>query len=241
VDAPTVRPRAAQLKHRQVKAFHEGKSFMKSDGRIMTPSGPRSGRPVGLRAAARGLTLVELSVGLAVTIMVGAVVATMLFSGFYGTSTDQQSRGLLVSQEGAVKRLNAALRASKMVLARGDNYLVLWKAETRLNQQPNLSELQRIEWNTATHELWSYKAPLGLDDSQDTLYNLASTDFSAVTSALKGTDLFPGILWASDVTGWTTTLDSANPQQANVVGYRFTITLDGASQTAVDATALRCQ
>jgi len=148
-------------------------------------------------------------------------------------------RTLMVANEMVALRVNAALRASKMVLARGDNYLVLWMADTKVNETPDLSELRRIERDPATNEFYSYKAPADLAEADDTQYALATTDFDAATEAVKGSAVFPSELWGSDVTAWATAVAGADLQQLCYVGYRVTTTLDDVSVTKVGGAALR--
>lgn len=206
---------------------------------LRPPVRPRCrGRGSARQAAPRGLMLAELLVALVITGFVGAVVAAMLFFTSYGTSNHAEMRSLLVSKEVLSRRLNWDMAPSQKVLAIGDNYLVLWMAETRVNAAPNLSELHRIERDPATNELRHYQTPADLSPVDDTLYDLATTDFNAVTEALKGGPNFPGELWATDVTSWTLTLNAAAPQQASFVGYRIGIILNGVSETAVSGAPL---
>ena len=184
-------------------------------------------------------TLTELMLALVITTLIGGAVATMLFSAFRGTSDQEDRRELMINNTTAGLRLNAALRSSAMVLAKGANFLVLWMDDTSSPYGfPQLSELRRIERNPSTNELWSYKAPPDLAEEDDAQYNLAATDFAAVTAALKGSATFPGELWARDVTGWTSYVN-ANPRQSAVVEYQMITTLKGISETSVAATALR--
>ena len=187
----------------------------------------------------RGFTVLELTLGIAITAAVGLAVATMLFSASHGTSSQRGLRSALVSQQVAAQHLESALRASQMVLAKGDNHLVLWTGEEWANEIPNLSELIRIERDPSTNELHCYRAAAGLAAEDDTQYELSATDFNAVTSALKGSANFPQQLWGTEVTDWTVALDTTNPQDAGFVGYRVTVTLEGTSDTAVGGMGLR--
>lgn len=195
----------------------------------------RSPRPAG----PRGLTLVELLLGLAITGVIGAAVTTMLFSTYHGSTSREELRTLLVRGEIGAMRLRMSLRSSTRVLARGDGYLVLWMGDTRANDAPDLSELRRIELDSDTGELLSYKAPADLPEAQDAEYDLATTDFGAVTNSLKGSASFPGQVWAADVTAWTTKLDAGDPQECGFVGYAITMTLNDVAQTIVSGAALR--
>jgi hypothetical protein len=194
------------------------------------------------RAAAcgpTGLTLVELVLGVSITVIIGGAVAAMLFALSEGTSVQTEARSLAVSHVTAAGRIGAAVRTSRNVLAAGEDYLVLWQEEVHPDAVPNLSELQRIERDPATKELWSYRAPVGLPEASDTAYDLETTDFNAVTLSLKGTESFPGKLWATDVGELTISLIPADPQQAAFVSFRIALTADGPNPTAAGGAALR--
>jgi hypothetical protein len=191
------------------------------------------------RRAGPGTTLVELLLALTITSLIGAAIATMLFATSYGTSNQKEMRDVIVSNEVAATRLNAALRVSMRVLAKGDNYLVLWMADTRTNDEPDLSELRRIERNPATDELTSYRAPMGLAEADDATYEMTNADFDAVTKALKGSPNFPGTVWATDVSAWTTTADAINPGACCFVGFQVKTTIKEVSASKVGGGALR--
>lgn len=201
---------------------------------------PEAGRS-GLRRAqsSRGLSLVELLVALVITALIGSAVAAMLLSASSGTSVQAETRGFLLTQASIATRLGSTIRSSKMVLACGADYLVLWTTELNPDGMPNLSELRRIERDAATGQVRCYRAPDDLPAEQDTAYDLGTTDFEAVTRALRGTPNFLAELWSPDVTAWMVWLDKPQVQQARYVGYRLTVTRNGASETAVGGAALR--
>ena len=202
---------------------------------------PKSGGTGARRAgsAGAGLTLVEVVLGVSITVIIGGAVAAMMFALSEGTSVQTEARSLAVSHVTAAGRIGAAVRTSRNALAAGETYLVLWQEEVHQDADPNLSELQRIERDPATKELWSYQAPLDLPEASDTAYDLQTTDFNTVTSSLKGTESFPGKLWATDVSALTISLTPAEPQQAAFVGFRIALTAKGPDATAVGGAALR--
>ncbi|MDH3584767.1 MAG: hypothetical protein OER86_11180, partial [Phycisphaerae bacterium] len=66
-----------------------------------------------------GLTLIELLLGLAITALVGLGVTMILVSASYGTTTQKELRSLAVRHKTIAARFDAALRASRKVLAAG--------------------------------------------------------------------------------------------------------------------------
>lgn len=191
------------------------------------------------RAGRAGLSLVELLIALAITSLITAAVAVMLLSVSTGSSNASQTRGLMVGHAAVAARLGSQIRASRMVLDAGETYLVLWAPGTSMSGAPSLSQLCRIEYDGAREELHCYKAPSDLPPGEDTQYDLSTTDFNAVTKALRGTAAFPKHLWAANVAKWQVHLDSAQPRQARLVGYRLALTSEGVSETAAGAAALR--
>jgi hypothetical protein len=185
------------------------------------------------------MTVVELVLSLTITAVIGVSIAAVLYASATTVSGQQATRTLMVSNEVCSLRINGALRSSSTVVARGDCYLVLWLGDRNGNGSPNLSELQRIDLDPNTKQLWSFKAPANLAPASDTNYTLASTDFNTVTAALKGSANFPSTLWASGITGWTTTPAAADPKLLAYVGYQISSLTNGVTLTTVGGAGLR--
>ncbi len=185
-----------------------------------------------------GFTLVELLLALTITAMIGGGVSAMLFSVSYGTTSESDIRRVTVKERVIALRMDAAIRSSRMILDQGADYLVLWMGDSRDNGVPDLSEIRRIERNSATSELWSYTAIPALPDADNTQYTFI-TDFNTVTQALAGTANFPGQQWAGNVTAWGQTLDQANPQTATMLAYSITCSGNNVTSTVSSTLSLR--
>jgi len=186
-----------------------------------------------------GFTLTELMLGMLIVSGVGLAAATMISSASYGTTSDRGLRDVLIGQQIVAVRLEEALRASGQVLAKGDDYIVLWTAEQDADGICSLSELLRVERDPSTKEVTAYRAPADLSDDDNTEYDLGSTNFNTVTSALKGQATFPGQLWAVNVTDWSFVFDTSDYRDAGYVGYQLTMLVDGVTDTAVGGIGLR--
>lgn len=154
---------------------------------------------------------------------------------------DRDLRELAVRQKLLINRLTAAIRTSRQVLAEGDDYLVLWTADTTGEAEPNLSEIRLIERDSGTNELRSYESPA--NPSPDTEYPLASTNFDNFgTGALppvKDTADLPAETWGKNVTAWSITLYDADPQSATRVAFQFTLENGDMSETFIGQAAPR--
>ena len=186
-----------------------------------------------------GFTLTELILGMVILSGIGLAVASMVVSASYGTTSDRGLKDVMIGQQIVAVRLEEALRASGQVLAKGDDYIVLWTAEREVDGICSLSELLRLERSPSTMEVTAYRAPADLSDDDDTEYDLGSTNFNTVTNALKGQSTFPGQLWAVNVTSWSFVFDTSDYRDAGYVGYQLTMLVDGVSDTAVGGMGLR--
>jgi hypothetical protein len=161
---------------------------------------------------------------LAISGMVAAVVAAMLFALANGSRDRQDLRHRNVRADVVIARVDTAIRSSSMLLGRTPNCIVLWVADSRKNGRPDLSELRRIEWDAASKQLRCYQAPAGLADSDNTTYQL-SDDFVAATAALAGSATFPAEIWGTNVTGWSgSAVPTSAAQDARMIAYSVTLT-----------------
>ena len=185
---------------------------------------------------AEGLTLIETLLALVIACVIGAAILAMFYFTSYATSTQVNAQDLLVEGQFVADRVSEAIQRSKMVLASGSSYLVLWSADRNGNDAPDLSELRRIEYSPSDHSIVMYKAPDDL--ATEVTYSLASTDFNAVTSALRGSASLPGLVWA-EASSWSTLLDNGDVRQARYIAWRIGLTADHDSETVIGGAALR--
>ncbi len=196
--------------------------------RKLVTSAPRGG----------GMTLVELLLALAITGIVAGAASALVFAVSRGTDSRNDVRAFQIRQKTLDARLSAAMRSSRKVLAQSRNVLVLWTGDRDRNNQPNLRELVRIEFNPDTREITAYQAPITLAPAVDTAYNLTE-DFEALTNKLKESTDFPGQRWATDVYAWSSTLDTPAPGDAHLVSYSVTLGLQDHRAVMVGAAGLR--
>ena len=185
-----------------------------------------------------GFTLVEILLALTITGLIAGATTSMLFSVSAATTIQSEIRHTTVKEKVIGLRMNDAISSSKMVLAQGTDYLVLWMGDQRMNGVPDLSEIRRIERDDLTDQLMSYRSPFMLPEANNTAYTFIS-DFNAITTGLKGSGDFPGEVWGTDVTAWTQTLDQSNVQSARLVSYRLTVTNNDVTGTAAGTLSLK--
>jgi len=188
-----------------------------------------------------GLTLPELILSVAGIALVGLGVSSMLTAVAYGTSSSRDMRSMVVKSKAVTNRFAAAIRGSATVLETGDNYIVLWTADTNGDALPNVGEMRLIE--LIDGDLSSYKADwTGMTDEEITTANISyalDSDFATAVDTLKGEDYFVQTQWAENLDSWTIALDDANEQAATVIGFSFTYSVADLTDTAIGTAALR--
>jgi hypothetical protein len=197
-------------------------------------------------STSRGLLLLEMLLALAITAMLGVAVAGVIIMAGQGASTQNDMQESFVRLGLLGSRINASIRESSMVLARGDEYLLLWVADTRADGLPNLSELRLIERDADTRQIGQsiVELPTGLSPGQlallDTAYPL-TTDFGALVAQLKSDGRFVYTLWGRGLEEWALELDDPLPHQATVVSHRLRLTVGTVEESAVSSARLRNQ
>ena len=214
------------------------------DLNLCGPAGRAAARDARAAAGGRrraGMTFAELVVALSITCVIGSAVAGMMTVVATASSDQGLTRGALVGNAALSARFGSAIRGAKMVLAKGDTYLVLWVSRPDQADQPQLADLQLIEWDSTAQTLTSYTPPTNLNPADNTQYDQNATSFYAVLSPRKNTADFPGLLWATGATAWTCWLNNADPHQARYASYRATLAQNGVSDTTLGGVTLKNQ
>lgn len=191
-------------------------------------------RPVGRT----GFTLMEMLLALAVSSMIAITVVMMLAGLASATQEKTDVRRATVKRQVAIVRLGRLLRGAAMVLANGDDHIVLWKGDTRNNGRPDLSELLRVEYDPGAHEVSTYEGMVPLDPASDPTYKLAD-DFSALTASLAGTSAFPRTVTLQAVTSWDLELDNLLVQSARMMRLGLAIGSESGEDEAIIISTLR--
>jgi prepilin-type N-terminal cleavage/methylation domain-containing protein len=175
----------------------------------------------------RGLTLVELVIGIAITGIVASVLAILINSTAAGTNSQQDGRRALVKLESMKAQLEDQFTNARAILATGTNYIVYWTGDlsgavTPANGAVNLSELRLLEVDTTTGNLnlyavsWPSTFSSANIISNDQVYAANSSWYTACQTA-KTTGYFLPTVVATNVTQMTSSLDSTTYAQAHMI------------------------
>ena len=194
----------------------------------------------------RGVLLLELMLAVAVTSIMAVGLVSLLAVTAHGTSTRNDMQESFVRLGLLTARINASIRGSGMVLAKGNDYLLLWTADLRADGVPNLSELRLLERDTGTGDFGQSVVAFssGLTEAElealDTPLPL-TTDFNALVGQLKTNSQFIYTLWATNISQWSIALDDPTVLLASAASYRLTLAAGKVTETAISSARLRNQ
>jgi len=109
--------------------------------------------PTMRRRGKSGLTLAELTLGMAVTVVIGGAVATLasaLSSAHAATEAFHES---LQTGRMSLRRVQAMVRRSKLILAVSSNAAVLWDGDANEDGKINPSEVVLLDYDAQAREL----------------------------------------------------------------------------------------
>jgi prepilin-type N-terminal cleavage/methylation domain-containing protein len=209
-------------------------------------------RPSPNTSRLRGMTLMELMIGLAITAIVAAVIAVLMNSTAVGTNSQQDGRRSLVKFQAMKAKVGDELANARCILdatpTNGSSpyYIIYWTGDqagavTPVNGAVNLSELRMLEVDSSTGNLNLYTTvwPAGTANStilsNDQTYAAGTTWRSAAVTA-KGGAYFTPTLIATGVTSMTASLDSGTMTKAKMASIQIAFT-DSAGTKHVVATA----
>jgi hypothetical protein len=194
------------------------------------PQFRRAGGRRGQTARRRGLTFIELLIGLSITAFTCAILAALINATAMGTSTQNDGRRALVRLQTLKATLEDEFVNTRCILATGNNYVVYWTGDqpgavTPVNNAVNFSELRLLEIDAGGNlTIFCTQWPEGMTNAAklaaDTTYAVNSNWYAAA-AALKGTSNFSGHTLAAGATILAASLDSAAPVEARYIHFRI--------------------
>lgn len=204
--------------------------------------GPYRQHPGGRRgepAARRGLTFIELLIGLSITAFTCAILAVLINATAMGTSAQNDGRRALVRLQTLKSILEDEFGNARRILAAGNNYVVYWTGDrndgvTPINGAVNFSELRLLEIDPAGNlTIYCTRWPDGMStaakSAADTAF-AANSDWYTAVAAYKGTSNFSANTIATGATAMAVSLDNASPLAARYVHLRITLSDNGTTR-----------
>lgn len=195
--------------------------------------GGGSVRRASVHRRAGGLTLMELVLALAGTVLIGTTVAAMLYAVAYGSESGTDLRDLIPRQRVLAGRIGDALRTSLQVMEVQSDGLVVWYDDLNGNGTSDSNELMWLMYDPVGGDLVMAKAVAGAAGTAVT----TASDFETVRLTLSGAGELQQETWARGLPAFEFSADAPVPG-ARMVWFRVTTTSGGLSETQVHAAAI---
>jgi len=183
------------------------------------------------RVARRGLTLIELTLALTITVVIGAGLASVLAMVSQVSAQERDARTASLRAHAAQIRLQAYTESALCALqtAPGGD-LALWLEDADGSGTVNLTEL-RVVWtrDDGTIVCERVSLPDAWTDEQRLLYDVsvpAASDFFAVMRAQRKARMTTEVVIVDGVTGASLEHDAIAAQDAQRLRFRFTQSFD---------------
>ncbi len=194
---------------------------------------------------ARALTIVELMMGLSITVLTGLTIAgvTTALTNAY-SSTEQFHEHLQVART-AMNDIQKMVKKSKLVTAVSDDKTVFWAEDTNGDGQINHSEVSILRYKSSAGKLQEYRVQYPDDMSQsmrdalDVVEPLAGlTNAQSVFRRFKNDSYIVKTTLSTGVKTFSLAA-SPDPPFSKLVGIDLEIGSAGSSMTLRSACALR--
>jgi prepilin-type N-terminal cleavage/methylation domain-containing protein len=183
----------------------------------------------------RGLTLVELLVGLMVGSIILGAVATLAYAMNAANRSSEEISRTQAEVRYATLRISELIRYAKLVASGGDNDLAIWRADDNGDNQINPSELVYIEAGAGRN----YIKLLDFPSAPDANVPLSSLKDGSAKSSLVGSygrriEMVPQ---CSNVVFYRATID----ENSSSVGVGFDVREGSAQRHYEIIASLRCR
>ena len=191
--------------------------------------------PKTTRSRHRGLALVELILGMAITTLVGAAISSMLFAVSRGSADENDLRALVARAKRVHASTTAALRGCRSILDATDTRIIVWSRDSDEDMAIDASELRVIEYVAETEELRWYEPA----DSMPNQTHGESDDFATIVNTLTAAGHLEFRRWAAGVTRFELAFDEADASLARLASLRVTLREGKHEHEAIAAVAMR--
>ena len=192
----------------------------------------------------RGLSLLELLLAMAITIMVAAAITAMLGAVTAGVGNRRDSRAVMVLAHAAQSRLSAYIAPSRCILGVYGEDLAIWLSDDRESGTVHASEVRWLRFDpssrTITVEYVSFPANWSKTacDLEDEVY-AANSDWLAVLADYRTNGWTASLVLIDSLTDAEITFDTPAAIDSRHIQYRLTFDTESGSGPISTAATIR--
>ncbi|MBL6997681.1 MAG: hypothetical protein ISR75_04510 [Phycisphaerales bacterium] len=191
----------------------------------------------------RGLSLLEMSLAIGITAIIGAAIASMMAAATNSLTSKDDGRQSAIRVATTQIRLGAYIAPSRCILDKDNTSITLWLEDSRDSKTVHASEIRWIQFDDLTHELkvqfvnfpeeWSQS----MIDASDIECN-SLTDYASLFDSFKSNGWIDSIALVDSINSCNFWIDTSNPFEATHICIRFSLesTYGNTNDSVIDET-----
>ena len=176
----------------------------------------------------RGLTLLEMTLAIGITGVIGAAIASMMAAASNSLTSKDDGRQSAIRLATTQVRLGAYIAPSLCLLAKDNSSFTLWFDDSIESKTVHASEIRWIQFNEVAKELSVMFVQFPEDWSQGSIDEAniecnALTDYSILLDTFQANSLIESIPLVDSMQTCQFWIETNNPIEAKRISIRFTL------------------
>ena len=176
----------------------------------------------------RGLSLLEMTIAIGITSIIGAAIAAMMAAASNSLSSKDDGRQSAIRLATTQVRLAAYIAPSRCILEKNSSQLTLWLEDSRESKTVHVSEIRWIQFDESTNALtvkfvdFPSEWTQSMIDIADVECN-SLTDYSILLDTLNSSELIETISLVDSIGSCNFWINTINPIEATQISVRFSL------------------
>ena len=176
----------------------------------------------------RGVTLLEMTIAIALTAVIGSAIASMMAAAANSLSSRDDGRQSAIRLATMQVRLGAYIAPARCILEKDNGLIVLWLEDSRESNTVHSTEIRWIQFDDSTNELsvkfvdfpdeWSHS----MVDAADLECNNL-TDYYLLLDSFEASNLIDSIPLVDSINSCNFWINNVNPIDATHISIRFSL------------------
>jgi len=176
----------------------------------------------------RGLTLLEMTLAIGITAVIGAAIASMMAAATNSLTSKDDGRQSAIRLATTQVRLGAYIAPSRCLLAKNNSSITLWFDDSVESKTVHVSEIRWIKFDEETKELAVMFIQFPEDWSQDSIDEAnvecnEMTDYSVLFDMYQANSMIDSIQLVDSMQSCKFWIDTSNPLEAKRISIRFSL------------------
>ena len=196
------------------------------------------------RTIRRGLTLVEMMLALAITVMIAGAIASMMAAAAQGVGAKRDTRSVMIRASAAQTRLSGYLLPARCILAHQSGELVIWYRDERPGDTVHATEVRwlRFDADAGAIDVLFISFPDNLTQTERMIADKelpAASQWDTILASYTAQGMVTSIRIVDGLESIDISIDESNVLEADVVSFDLEFTTQNSTKLIRQTTALR--